>query len=364
LKKRKKKAKTKLKEQIKKDEENNTTQRKSADETEFSQNLSETFLQMGETFKQLGSQFKPLANQLGGTLKSAFHSAKNSVNMKEVKIKVPIFAAQSFEASYTFAENVATIVNIENFNGHTKIIRSENESVILDVEGKVYGEKTVDAKEFFEQNAIIDVTDEKIFIKAPNLRIRTNFTLSLPKKVYDYVSIINVNGDIKINPLQAIDVNLNTKNGLVDVANYQLTMLEVSVLNGNIVIGNGEMLNSVIKTTNGTIFFEGITKSLTVNTDNGNAKITLSNEKIRKVLINNVNGNIKLALPKKLGILGDVKTTFGEIKMRMKKIKVLEQPSKKVLKFKRDGEKKIEVVAKTTTGNIYLKDSDERYEKL
>ncbi|MDR1521587.1 MAG: DUF4097 family beta strand repeat-containing protein [Streptococcaceae bacterium] len=352
-------AKTKLIKQTKKDEKSNTVQKDLADEVEFNKDLSETFSQMGETFKQLGSQFKPLANQVGDTLKSVFHSAKNSVNMKEVKIKIPTFTFQSFAALYTFVGNVATIVDIENFNGYTKIIRSENETIILDVDGRVYGEKTADPKEFFEQNAVIDVTDEKIFIKVPNLRIRTNFTLSLPKKVYDYVSVVNVNGDIKVNPLQAVDVTLNTKNGRVDVDNYQLTMLEVNALNGNIVVGNGEMLNSVVKTTNGTVFFRGVTKSLAVNMVNGDAKITLSNEKIEKVLINNVNGNIKLALPNKLGISGNAKTTFGEIKTRIKEVEVLKQQAKKVLKFKRDGEKKVDVIAKTTTGNIYLKDNYE-----
>ncbi|MDR1012877.1 MAG: DUF4097 family beta strand repeat-containing protein [Lactobacillales bacterium] len=335
-------------------------QESSAEKIEFSENLNKAFSQIGDAFKYLGSQFKPLANQVGDNLKSALHSAKNSVDMKEVKIKVPTLAFKSFEASYTFAENAATIVNIENFNGYTKIISSENDSVVLDVEGKVYAEKIADAKDIFEQNAIIDVTDEKIFIKAPSLRIKTNFTLSLPKRVYDYVSVANINGAIKINPLQAADVILNTKNGQVDVANYQLTMLEISVLNGDVVVGDGKMLNSIIKTTNGAVSFAGRAKSLSVNITNGNSKITFANEEIEKILINNVNGNIKLALPSKLGIIGNAKTTFGEIKTRIQEMEVLKRQTKKVLKFKRDGAKKVNVAVKTTTGNIYLKDTDER----
>ncbi|MDR0690792.1 MAG: DUF4097 family beta strand repeat-containing protein [Streptococcaceae bacterium] len=349
-------AKSQVAKQAQNDEGSDTTQKRA---TSKADDLSSAFLQMGETFKQLGSQFKPLANQVGDTLKSAFHSAKNSVDMKEVKIKVPTFASQSFEASYPFEQNAAaTIVDIENLNGYTKIIRSEDETVTLDVDGKVYGEKEADPKEFFEQNAVIDVTDEKIFIKAPNLRIKINFTLSLPKRVYDYVSVVNVNGDINISPLQAVDVILNTKNGRVDVADYQLTMLEVNDLNGNITVGNGEMLDSVIKTTNGTVSFRGATKSLSVSITNGDAKLILSDERIEKVAVNNVNGSIKLAVPRNLGITGDVKTTFGDINTRIQDMEVLKQPTRKVLKFKRDGEKKVSIVAKTTTGRIYLKDAD------
>jgi DUF4097 and DUF4098 domain-containing protein YvlB len=353
-------AKAKATEQTQENDESSATQESSINKTDFSKDLSGAFSQMGDAFKQLGAQFKPLANQVGDSLKSALHLTKNSVDMKEVRIKVPTLNSQSFEASYTFVENAATIVDIENFNGYTKIIRSENETVVLDVDGKIYGEKIADPKEFFEQNAVIDVTDEKISIKAPNLRIRTNFTLSLPERVYDYVSLATVNGDIKISSLQAVDVILNTKNGRVDVDNYQLTMLEVNDLNGNIAVGDGKMQDAVIKTTNGTVSFEGITKSLSVSITNGDAKLTLANEKIEKVIVNNVNGSIKLAVPKTLGITGDVKTTFGEIKTRIQNMEVLKQPTRKVLKFKRDGKKKVSVVAKTTTGRIYLKDADKK----
>lgn len=333
----------------------------------FSQFSEEWKDQATDTFNQVGGKVAEVGGQVGEFLKKTFNSFSDTMNdnveWKDIKMKVPGVATTKFEHEFNYPNPQASLIDVKVANGTVVFKTWDQEDVKVEAKIKLYGKMAGDSPmEAFLERSDIDVDDETISFQVPNKRVKADLTFYLPKRTYDHVSVKLLNGNVLVEELTAKDVYTKSTNGTITFKKIDATMLEIEGVNGEIKVLEGTILDNIIETVNGDVSISAAPESLSVSLINGDIRITAKEKTLRRVEASSANGNIKLALPNDLGVEGQVKTNLGSINSRLTDIEVVREKKDRgnqQLHFRRVLEESMaQINASTTTGSIFLKDTD------
>lgn len=323
--------------------------------------------QATDTFNQVGGKVAEVGGQVGEFLKKTFNSFSDTMNdnveWKDIKMKVPGVATTKFEHEFNYPNPQASLIDVKVANGTVVFKTWDQEDVKVEAKIKLYGKMAGDSPmEAFLERSDIDVDDETISFQVPNKRVKADLTFYLPKRTYDHVSVKLLNGNVLVEELTAKDVYTKSTNGTITFKKIDATMLEIEGVNGEIKVLEGTILDNIIETVNGDVSISTAPESLSVSLINGDIRITAKEKTLRRVEASSANGNIKLALPNDLGVEGQVKTNLGSINSRLTDIEVVREKKDRgnqQLHFRRVLEESMaQINASTTTGSIFLKDTD------
>lgn len=323
--------------------------------------------QATDTFNQVGGKVAEVGGQVGEFLKKTFNSFSDTMNdnveWKDIKMKVPGVATTKFEHEFNYPNPQASLIDVKVANGTVVFKTWDQEDVKVEAKIKLYGKMAGDSPmEAFLERSDIDVDDEMISFQVPNKRVKADLTFYLPKRTYDHVSVKLLNGNVLVEELTAKDVYTKSTNGTITFKKIDATMLEIEGVNGEIKVLEGTILDNIIETVNGDVSISAAPESLSVSLINGDIRITAKEKTLRRVEASSANGNIKLALPNDLGVEGQVKTNLGSINSRLTDIEVVREKKDRgnqQLHFRRVLEESMaQINASTTTGSIFLKDTD------
>lgn len=322
--------------------------------------------QATDTLNQVGEKMSEAGSQLGKFLKKTFQTVSETVNdnmeWKDVSLRVPGIATTKFEHEFYYEAPAASILDIKAANGNVTLKTWDSDDVKVEAKIKLYGKMGAEPFEAFSERSQIEVNEDHISFQIPNKRVRADLIFYLPKRVYDHAAIKLLNGNIMIETLEAKDIYTKSTNGNIIVNQLTATMLEVEGVNGNIDIRNGNILDSIIETVNGTVTFGATPENLSVSLVNGDVRLTIKEDNLKKVEASSVNGNVKVALPDTIGFEGHAKTSLGSINSRLSNYEVVREKKERtnqMLQFRRVSDDEIaQVQLSTTTGSIYLKDTD------
>lgn len=323
--------------------------------------------QATDTFNQVGGKVAEVGGQVGEFLKKTFNSFSDTMNdnveWKDIKMKVPGVATTKFEHEFNYPNPQASLIDVKVANGTVVFKTWDQEDVKVEAKIKLYGKMVGDSPmEAFLERSDIDVDDETISFQVPNKRVKADLTFYLPKRTYDHVSVKLLNGNVLVEELTAKDVYTKSTNGTITFKKIDATMLEIEGVNGEIKVLEGTILDNIIETVNGDVSISAAPESLSVSLINGDIRITAKEKTLRRVEASSANGNIKLALPNDLGVEGQVKTNLGSINSRLTDIEVVREKKDRgnqQLHFRRVLEESMaQINASTTTGSIFLKDTD------
>ena len=322
--------------------------------------------QATDTLNQVGEKMSEAGSQLGKFLKKTFQTVSETVNdnmeWKDVSLRVPGIATTKFEHEFYYEAPAASILDIKAANGNVTLKTWDSNDVKVEAKIKLYGKMGAEPFEAFSERSQIEVNEDHISFQIPNKRVRADLVFYLPKRVYDHAAIKLLNGNIMIETLEAKDIYTKSTNGNIIVDQLTATMLEVEGVNGNIDIRNGNILDSIIETVNGTVTFGATAENLSVSLVNGDVRLTIKEDNLKKVEASSVNGNVKVALPDGIGLEGHAKTSLGSINSRLSNYEVVREKKERtnqMLQFRRVSDDEIaQVQLSTTTGSIYLKDTD------
>ena len=322
--------------------------------------------QATDTLNQVGEKMSEAGSQLGKFLKKTFQTVSETVNdnmeWKDVSLRVPGIATTKFEHEFYYEAPAASILDIKAANGNVTLKTWDSNDVKVEAKIKLYGKMGAEPFEAFSERSQIEVNEDHISFQIPNKRVRADLVFYLPKRVYDHAAIKLLNGNIMIETLEAKDIYTKSTNGNIIVDQLTATMLEVEGVNGNIDIRNGNILDSIIETVNGTVTFGATAENLSVSLVNGDVRLTIKEDNLKKVEASSVNGNVKVALPDGIGLEGHAKTSLGSINSRLSNYEVVREKKERtnqMLQFRRVSDGEIaQVQLSTTTGSIYLKDTD------
>ena len=323
--------------------------------------------QATDTFNQVGGKVAEVGGQVGEFLKKTFNSFSDTMNdnveWKDIKMKVPGVATTKFEHEFNYPNPQASLIDVKVANGTVVFKTWDQEDVKVEAKIKLYGKMAGDSPmEAFLERSDIDVDDETISFQVPNKRVKADLTFYLPKRTYDHVSVKLLNGNVLVEELTAKDVYTKSTNGTITFKKIDATMLEIEGVNGEIKVLEGTILDNIIETVNGDVSISAAPESLSVSLINGDIRITAKEKTLRRVEASSANGNIKLALPNDLGVEGQVKTNLGSINSRLTDIEVVREKKDRgnqQLHFRRVLEESMaQINASTTTGSIFLRDTD------
>lgn len=322
--------------------------------------------QANDTLNQVGEKVSEAGTYLGKFLRKAFQSVSETVNdnmeWKDVNLRVPGIAITKFEHEFYYEAPEISIIDIKAANGNVVLKTWDSEDVKVEAKIKLYGKMNAEPFEAFLERSHIEVNDDHLSFQIPNKRVRADLVFYLPKRVYDHTAIKLLNGNITIDELEGKDIYTKSTNGNITVNHLTATMLEVEGVNGNIDIREGAILDSIIETVNGTVTVGTTPENLSVSLVNGDVRLTIKEDRLKKIEASSVNGNVKVALPNMLGLEGNAKTSLGSINSRLSDYEVIREKKERtnqMLQFRRLSESGVAMVQlTTTTGSIYLKDAE------
>ena len=323
--------------------------------------------QANETFSQVGEKVVDVTNQMGKFLKKTFKTVSQSVSenveWKDINVKFPGVATTKLEKEYLFEEVTATILDIQVANGQLQFKFWDKEEIKVETMIKLYGKMdTATPLAAFEERSQIDLTEDRFVFKVPNKRVRVDAIFYLPQRTYDYAAFKLLNGDIEIQGFEVKDIYVKSTNGDVTLEELKASMLEISGVNGNITICSGRIIDSIIDSVNGSVRMKTVPENLSVNLVNGDIRLTLNDEKLRRLKANTVNGDVKIALPLKQGLEGTATSSLGKIHNRLTDFEVVREKNERMnqlLQFRRVNDEMATIELTSTTGNIYLKNNEE-----
>ncbi|MHC5268121.1 daptomycin-sensing surface protein LiaX [Enterococcus sp. LJL98] len=322
--------------------------------------------QANETFNQVGEKVVDVTNQMGKFLKKTFQSVSQSVGenveWKDINFKIPGVATTKLEKEYLYEEVTATILDIQVANGHLKFKFWEKDEIKVESTIKLYGKMDAATPlEAFEERSQIDLSHERFMFKVPNKRVRVDATFYLPARTYDYAAFKLLNGDISIQDFDVKDIYVKSTNGDIELTGLRASMLEVSGVNGNVQVLSGSIIDAIIDSVNGSVRMQTVPENLSVSLVNGDIRLTLKEDHLRRLKANTVNGDVKIALPVTQGIEGIAKSSLGSIQNRLTDFEVVREKKERMnqlLQFRRVTDEVAKIDLSTTTGNIYLKNSE------
>lgn len=326
---------------------------------DLKEQASETFNQVGEKLGEAGVQFGKFMKK---AIKTVSETVEENVDWKDINVKVPGVATTKFEHQFLYSDVEPTLIDVKLANGKVTFKAWDEAAIRVDAKVKLYGKmnEATPLQSFMERSQI-EVNDEHITFQVPNKRVNAELVFYLPKRTYDHVAVKLLNGNLMVEELDAKDVYAKSTNGNIVFKQINATMLEIQGVNGNIEIREGEILDSIIETVNGTISSRAAVQNYGISLINGDVKLTVGHDTLKKIKASSVNGNVKVSLPKALGLEGIAKTSLGSINHRLSDYEVVREKKEKtnrLLQFRRTNEQMAQIDVSTTTGSIFLKDFD------
>lgn len=313
--------------------------------------------QAKDALTDLGKTMESATGQISSLMKKTMNNVLDNVDWKDVTVKVPGLATEKLTHTFTYPNSQASVLDLKVANGDVTLRTWEQNDIQVDATIKLFGKMPADTPlDAFIDRSRIDVNDDHFVFQVPNRRIQADLVVSLPKRVYDHVTVRLLNGGVQMQGVEGKDFYVKNANGDMNFAGVKATMLETQGVNGSFKVNGGDIHELLIETVNGDIKVHTTPDTQSLQTVNGTVRITLDHD-FEKLTASSVNGNVKLAVPQSIALNGDVKTRFGSVKSRMSG---LAAPTKsKHVTLDRPGTGEGVVTITTTSGNIQLKDADD-----
>lgn len=306
-----------------------------------------------------------IARMVTRTTERVSDKVNNEFDWKRVNQKFYGTAKTHFSHQFTFEDIDAKTIDIKLAKGKV-ILKSWDDETINDVKveatvallGQMEESDPIDA---FLERSQIEVNNYQILFHVPNKRVDAKLTFYLPKRQYHNLSVRLLAGDLMVEDLGAKNVAIKATNGTVLMKELDATMLEFEGTNNDIEIREGQITNALIETVTGTIISKANIVRSEYSLINGDIKLTAGNEDLKKIEAQSVNGNVKVALPRAVGIEGIAKTGIGTINYRFANCETLQERNgntQKVLHFQRNAGETAEIEVSSKSGDIFLKDYD------
>lgn len=342
------------------DEEDMTEEEKK----EFSDQLNQMFNQARSEFEKAKPQIKEASKQTAEVIKNTFSllsgTVKDYMKSEDNPFAFAGGATTTVEKDYEFSD--IEVIDIQETNGRIELSVTDGDKVEIQAVVKIYGSlEDKDALELFEEKSSVTVENNELKFTVLNNRMNAHLKVKLPKSKLNHLTVKTINGKIFAKDILVEDAYLKSTNGEIKVEESTLTNLELEGVNGDIVLVENNILETTISTVNGSIVGNGNLEKIKVKLVNGDIKLSLNHEGVKSIKAVNANGTIKVAVPRKLGLNGEIKTTFGKIFDKLEDLSTVTEQneiSAKSRVLKREGAKALDLNLTTTTGNIYIKDAD------
>ena len=274
-------------------------------------------------------------DSIAATVQSVINSVEVNKPYTQAKNgkKVPFHFHQVIDEASILDFKVANgIIRVKSVPGNEMTIEGECRVASQD-------EEYFDAESYIRDRVKVEVEEDTIFIKSLSKQVYCDWTISLPEKEYDYVSMKGLNTTLHLKELKGKDYYLESNNGNIFLKDVTGVLLESEIVNGNLKYEHLDF------------------KDIVSETVNGNIKVEITSPQTKKVDVETANGNVKISLAEELGLEANLETSLGSLHFDETIFEVIKQRkdlTERTAVICKQKEFMPQVVAETTTGNIHV----------
>lgn len=321
-----------------------------------------------ESFSKASDLVTHTAENVGQLVNQLIDKGKDVLDHFEWKeldfnISVPKIVEAEFNKSWTFEQTTATILDFKNAHGDLFFEESDDDSIHIDAQVKIYSSYDEETPEQALANRLdLEINDDLFKFHLSNKRIHAAMIIRLPKRIYDYVSVTTLNGAIDFKNIHAQDIFIKSTNGAINFDQLKATMLEIKGTNGDISILDAHLRDLMASTMNGDFRAIGDIQSSDISLTNGTVRLTFTGDELIRVKASSVNGSVKIALPESVNLDGQAQSTLGQVKSQLTDVDWTDNNQRRqhqatFERYTKEG-RVARIQAQTTTGNVMLKTTD------
>lgn len=212
-------------------------------------------------------------------------------------------------------------VNIDNFNGDTKVKPWDKDEILIKAQIKYndrYVEKDHEFVKYYFDGDILYIKADSREIKKDAFSV--NMDIFVPEKTYETFNLGSVNGRIGVEELNINELTSRTVNGGFWASNIETSFIHAKTVNGSIELEATRSKDIELESVNGGIDIMSIEgENLDVQTVNGNLSFEGVNNKY--IQLRTVNGSISLEGDFNETSFIDVKSVNGTVNIESKSFK-------------------------------------------
>ena len=323
------------------------------------QDIRTTLNDNAKKYSQTARDFANESKKLGQSLRDQVNDFVKGFSSKDVNLsfKIPWVRTQKLNHTFDFSETNFEDIDVRLFNGSMTVKTSEDDQAHLSAELRLHGNFEEASVDDFMRYAKLEVNENTLVLDIQSPYVSMDGILSVPAKAYKAGRFELTNGDLVVKGIEVKSLDLINRNGDIRVADCHADKLDLDNLNGDINVESSDIDMIMISCLNGDIRLEDNLKDVTVDGNNSDIYVTKRNQEVGKLRINTLSGDIKVAIPKALGLKGKVKSNQGKVQSRLDQVTTMQ--ATKSFTFDRGSENgQVELALETMIGNIFLKDTE------
>jgi DUF4097 and DUF4098 domain-containing protein YvlB len=284
--------------------------------------------------------------------------------VKKVKeVDLDLNFGQSFDVNHIFQykETDFTNLDIHLANGSLNILPWNENDVRVECQAKVYRvDNQEQAKSSFLNHLECGVEGEKLLIRSEKKTMKTNVTLHIPHKQYGKIRIKLFNGPVRGEHLKVNEINAKTTNGVISFSSLKAEKAGVETANGQIKLADYVCDSVEAETINGMIELRGSSRSLDLQSFNGNITAKITEPTIKSVYAKTTTGSVEFTIPREVEVKAELKSNLGSLSADLDEVIMIREKNdtlQKEMYFKANQgqEQTITLFTETKTGSIKLK---------
>ncbi|MCW6681918.1 DUF4097 family beta strand repeat-containing protein [Aerococcaceae bacterium NML160702] len=329
---------------------------------QYKEDVKQFVNEAAENAAHFGSQAGRHGRKWSQLVTKGMKNFLESIGTKEmnVTVNVPWVKSAKLDHTFVYPATEISILDLSTFNGDLSLETHDADTIEIDSEITFIGKTESISIDVFEEVATVSTDGDRLIFHVNTPRISIDATIRLPRKMYDHIKVVSLNGDISLKEIEAKDLYIEAKNGDVELEQVNAVMAELDLIHGDVKMKNVAVRDVVTKNVNGDFRMKGNIENVSVEAINGDVYLTKGDLSAANIRTQLVNGDIKVALPKGLNLEAECDTVFGELHHRLSDLDEAIRTKRQVVyrRLVSSDAPQVTVHASTKTGDIYMKDSE------
>lgn len=321
--------------------------------------LEKSFAIANQVGNKMSSTFKNISDSFKNTIASVSDALEDTLEWKDISIKVPTVATTTHEHQFLYKNYIPHDIDLKLGNGKINVKTWDETSVKVDVKVKHYGNLSKEESlNLFNDKIDVEVDMTRFLFQVTSMLIYSELTVYLPEIRFNKITITLQNSDLNTENLRAKNVRIKSKCSKINLLGMENDLIEINGFDGDIEVRDSNITDLIIEIVKGNITTDSRSKNIDVSVVNGDVKVTTEHQMLRKAKVSTLNGMIKFSLPKSIGLEGNIVTRTGNIFSKLSDLDVIRKKDNRLFHFRRIGYRTAQLDLFTTTGTVYLKNSE------
>lgn len=321
--------------------------------------LEKSFAIANQVGNKMSSTFKNISDSFKNTIASVSDALEDTLEWKDISIKVPTVATTTHKHQFLYKDYIPHDIDLKLGNGKINVKTWDETSVKVDVKVKHYGNLSKEESlNLFNDKIDVEIDMTRFLFQVPSMLIYAELTVYLPEIRFNKITITLQNSDLNAENLRAKNVKIKSKCSKINLLGMENDLIEINGFDGDIEVRDSNITDLIIEIVKGNITTDSRSKNIDISVVNGDVKVTTEHQMLRKAKVSTLNGMIKFSLPKSIGLEGNIVTRTGNIFSKLSDLDVIRKKDNRLFHFRRIGYRTAQLDLFTTTGTVYLKNSE------